>query len=177
MADDPNPKMPDEPYDDVPRSNAIVKSGHDANYLARRMAGQLPPNESRFHCLTCGWSGTLKFSDDEMEGLGHDISNYSGPCSQCQCQTLVLYSKLFGQDLKSVNERAKEARREEWEEGADIMATRLRQEVVGMVGGSIFEGGPEIPTPEQTSAGTRAAERDEYPDESEIDVSNLKPRK
>jgi hypothetical protein len=159
-------------YDDVPTGNAIVKSTSQAQTLARKIAGELPPNECRFHCITCGWSKTLEFDEEEIEVLG-DIRDYGGPCPGCDSMTLVPYEKLLGGDIKTINDRAKETRREEFKEQADVFVDRIKEEVAAVATGTIFDGAGSMPTAAETSGGTT---REEYPDASDVDVSNLKPR-
>lgn len=172
MADDPILKMPDEPYDDVPRTNAIVKTEGEAHTLARRMAGEIPPNFGRFHCITCGWNNTLEFTAEEMDALGQDVTKYKGECPDCSCRTLVIYDALFGAEMKSIDQRAREGRREEFKEQADVLADRFGEEVRNVIGavttGNIFDGAPGMPTAAETSGGTtkatEQAERTQYPD-------------
>ncbi len=162
-------------YDDVPTGSAIVKTTDRAQALARKMAGELPPNECRFHCITCGWSKTLQFEEDEIEALGGDITGYGGPCPECSSMTLVPYARLMGGDIKTINERARETRREEFKEQADVFVDRIKEEVAAVTTGTIFDGAPKEPTAEETAGGTTTT-RDEYPDADDVDTSDLRPR-
>jgi len=156
--DDSADRIPVLP-DVVAGSALAVTTPKDAAKLARRIAGEIPPNEMRFRCITCGWDKTLKFEDDEIEALGGDITGYGGPCGSCESMTLVPYSTLFGAEFKPILERDKEARHKEYHEQAVVQAQTLVEEVKKhIVGGSSLDGGMSDPGVPEESAETPAAD-------------------
>jgi hypothetical protein len=46
-------------------------------------------NEGKFACLSCGWSKTLRFDEEEIKALDGNISGYAGPCPDCNAMTLM----------------------------------------------------------------------------------------
>jgi hypothetical protein len=157
---------------DVPTTNAIVKTGADANALARKIAGKLPPDELRFACVMCGWDKTLKFEPDELVALGGDITNYCGPCPECDSMTLVPRDAIMGDDFTSASERARESRKEEYSEAADVFIDKVKEEVGGIMSGSTLAQPPE----EQDDLGDKGGERPDLPSADNVDPGGLKPR-
>jgi len=157
-------------HPDVPTTGAIVKTGSGANALAKKIAGKRPPDEMRFACVMCGWDKTLKFEADELVALGDDITNYNGPCPKCESMTLVPRDKLLGDDFKPAADRARESRREEYSEAADIIIDKVTDRVGGIMAGSTL-----AQPPEEEVVG-KASDRDDLPSVEGIDQSDMKPR-
>ena len=151
---------------DVPTGLAVVPRGADVHALARRIGGEIVQNELEFHCLSCGWSKSLQFEPDEIEALGGNIREYTGPCPQCNMMTLTPKDAFWGKDFPSMSALAQKNKRAEArvnaEEFVDVVAEKVGQFMPGM-------GKPTIQDPE-----TSPAEREDLPDEP--DVSKLKPR-
>lgn len=164
---------------DVPASSssAIVKSPDQAKALARKIAGEELPGECRFHCVTCGWNKTLKFEDDEIAALGGDITAYGGPCPDCESMTLTPHAGLMGDDVKTIYERAKKNRREEYAEQADVLVDRVKQEIGSVMGGSTLDPTPEEEhDPDNVHDPRPPGQRDDLPDADDVDSSGLDPR-
>lgn len=155
-------------HPDVPTTGtAIARTHSDATAIARRIAGDKVPNECRFRCITCGWDKTLKFEEDEIEALAGDITQYGGPCGECNSMTLVPYSTLFGAEFKPVLERDREARHKEYKEQAEVQAEVLVKTVQKVVReGSVLDASAEAPPAD-----------DEPPVLDPEDVEGLTPRK
>lgn len=159
MADDPNvPKF----YEDVPRSAALqVRKPEEAQALARRMKGEIPPNEMEYHCITCGESKSLVFDPEEMAALDNDISRYSGPCwnEECHCMTLVPKNNLRD-DSFSISRMAQENRRKEAREAAEVQA----EVFVEKIGEALSGGAIKAPTA-AAQPGRPPGQRDDLPDD------------
>lgn len=185
MADEENTDpdaaaLPDVPVTHAP-GTAIVKSSEEARSLALKIAGEELPDECRFHCITCGWSKTLKFDDGELEALGGDITAYGGPCPECDSMTLVPYASLLGKDIETVYQRAKKKRHEEYREQAEVQADVLIDRVAGKVGDMMAAGSVLDPTPEEEFDpkdihDPSAAHRDDLPSAEEVGDEELTPR-
>jgi len=172
--------MPDDEdiriHPDVPTTGAIVKTSGDARALARRLAGEDPPNRCRFICVMCGWDQTYEFTPDEIEALGNDVSEWSklNHCPGCDGETVVPYNTLLNENFTPGSQRAKEARREEFQEAAEVLTDHLKKEVVGaMAGGSIFKPSPEETGTEDLGTGPP---RDDLPEAGDIDDTDLTPK-
>jgi hypothetical protein len=157
-------------YSDVPKGSALaVTSPEQAQALARRMAGILPPDELEFHCMNCGESKTLKFEPEELEALNDDIRSYTGPCWSCHYQMLRPKDAFTGEEPITV--AAKKARTAEFKEQAviqaDVLADRMKQEVVSLLGGA-----PAQATTEPAPPGAF----DDLPDAAAVSVDDIKPR-
>lgn len=185
MADEENTSPgvhPDIPTTHEP-GTAIVKSSEEARSLALKIAGEELPDECRFHCITCGWSKTLKFEDGELEALGGDITAYGGPCPECESMTLVPYTSLLGKDIETVYQRAKKKRREEYQEQAEVQADVLIDRVADKVGammqpGSVFDQTAEEQVDPSDVHDPSAAQRErpDLPSADDVDESDLTPR-
>lgn len=158
MADDPTlPKI----YDDVPRTQLTVRKADEATALARRIAGDIPPDELEFHCISCGESKSLKFDADEMSALDNDVTRYKGPCwnEACACMTLVPKRDLRD-DTFSISRMAQENRRKEAREAAEVQAEVFGEKIADvMSGGSI-----KAPTA-AAQPGRPPGQRDDLPDD------------
>lgn len=159
-------------FPDVPKglSLALVPTGAAASVLARRLGGEIAKNEMEYHCMTCGWSGSLKFDPDEIEALGGDISEYSGPCpgregETCHCMTLVQKSALFGKDYPNMSDLAAKNKRGEARVQAEEFVEVVAEKIAGMASGGSFSS-PTIQDPEAPS--------DDLPDAP--DLSKITPR-
>lgn len=131
---------------DVPETGtAIVKDPGEARRLARRMAGE---DEKRclFNCVTCGWEKTLEFDDDEIAALNGSVRNYSGPCPQCNSMTLIPKDEMFGGE-KSILELAKQNRRAEYEEAADVFLDKAAAKIGEVLVGGVPGGAPPAASP------------------------------
>jgi len=168
MADEPDIK-PDVPM-------AIVRSFDDVRALARRQHGELPPNECRFHCMTCGEDKSLEFDEDEMLALKGDPTQYRGPCWKCGRMTLHPYDNIQNGAFRSVNELARENKRREYGEAADVLFDKAKERIgdmfIGMAGGSAAQTDGAAP-PEPPVA---PAQRDDLPNADDVDISGMKPR-
>ncbi|RLB38700.1 MAG: hypothetical protein DRH30_11085 [Deltaproteobacteria bacterium] len=172
MENDSDPSfMPDV----QPSGSAIVKH-EEATALARKIAGEDPPDECRFHCVTCGWGKTLKFEEDEAAALAGDITSYGGPCGECGSMTLVPYASLMGDETKTVLQNAKAIRREEYQEQAEVLVDRVKSEVAVMMGGSTLSPTPEEEMDPESVHDPRTAAQKAMDSVSEEDLENLKPR-
>lgn len=161
-------------YSDVPKGSALaVTSPEQAQALARRMAGILPPDELEFHCMNCGQSKTLKFDPEEIEALNDDIRTYTGPCWNCGYQMCRPKDAFSGEEPITV--AAKKARTAEYKEQAaiqaDVLADRMKQEVA-----SLITGVPVPPAAQTVTAPAPANTYDDLPDASTVSVDDIKPR-
>jgi len=165
---------------DVPSaSTALAKSPKEVRELARKVSGQDVPNECLFCCITCGWKGTIRFEEVEIEALGGDITAYGGPCTGCDSMTLTPHDSLFGRDVQTIFERAKKHRLEEARENADVLVGRLREEVVSVMTGSTLHQTPEehhdpAQVHDPRPPGQRA---EDLPDADDVAIDGLKPRR
>lgn len=168
---------------DVPQTGVAIVKHDDARALAKRMAGEEAPNECHFHCITCGWSKTLQFEEDEIVALGGDITNYGGPCPSeggCGSMTLVPRASLMGDDVGTIYSKAKANRRKEYEEQAGVLVDKVKDEIANVMAGSTLsptleeEHDPDdVHDPRSAAARTR----DEgLPDADSIDPSTMKAR-
>lgn len=159
---------------DVPKSTAIVKTREDAVALARETTGRLPPNKCLFYCISCGWKGTLEFDEDEMAALGGDVKSYGGPCpgEACGTMTLVSEDKLLGDEFKPIREQARENRREDIRDAANIVVEVVKDEVGGIMSGSTLDKAPEERLAEERPPG----QHEDLPETGEADLEGLKGR-
>ena len=158
-----------------PSGSAIVKH-EEATALALKIAGGIPPDECRFHCVTCGWGKTMKFKEGEIEALAGDITSYGGPCPECGSMTLVPYASLMGDETKTVLQNAKVARREEYQEQAAVLVDHIKSEVGAIIGGSTLSPTPEEEMDPEDVHDPRTAAQKAMDSVSEEDLENLKPR-
>lgn len=178
--DDDIPVRPD--VASVP--SAIVKSDREAGAAITRMTGK-PPNEETYWCMSCGFvedqnnprsvkypSGlTLKFDDDEMEALGGDLSQYTGPCPVCKYMTLVPKSKFGG---GTIQQDAMELKKKDWQGQAGAIVDAVKQEIAG---GSIFSGSmSDAADAADAEAGHGPPGADDLPDAGAVEDDDLKPR-
>jgi hypothetical protein len=158
---------------DVPTGLAVVPKGANVAALARRMAGELVQNEMEFHCIACGWNKSLHFDPDEIEALGGNIRDYTGPCPGCSGQTLTPKDAFWGKDFPSMSALAAKNKRAEArvqaEEFVDVVAEKVGNMIPGMGIPS-----PTIEDPEAPGAGAGPVDKSDLPDE--IDLSKLTPR-
>jgi hypothetical protein len=125
-----------------------------------------------FHCMTCGWSGSLHFDKDEMEALDNNIRDYTGPCPRkdpapCGMMTLTPKDALWGNDFPSMSALAQKNKRAEARVNAEEFVDVVAEKVGDMMGGAI----PKSP------ASAPAAEEGEKADATdEVDVTKLTPR-
>jgi len=122
-------------YSDVPTGSALAlaHTPEQAQALARRIAGELPPDECEFHCVNCGQSKTLKFEPDEMEALDGDIRGYTGPCWSCGYMTLRPKDEFVNGE--TISAAARKQRLAEYHEQADVLVNRVKQEVASVITG------------------------------------------
>lgn len=165
------------------QASAIVRSAEEERALVLRQ-NMKPANEETYWCSGCGFVDmsdpsnvrhpypaglTLRFSPEEIAALGGDLSAYTGPCPVCNYQTLVPKDLGFG--MTSGMERHRAERMAEYKEQADVQAdvlvTRLKQEVVGMAGGSIFD---------QAGGAAAGDWQDDLPDAETVDTSKMRAR-
>lgn len=175
----PMPGSDDDPVlPDSPKSNLVVRDKDEASSLARKVGGQLPPDECRFHCITCGWDKTLKFDQDEIDSLGGDITQYSGPCPECGSMTLTPRDHLIGSDFKSIQDRAQANKRKDYEEQADVLVDRVKQEVGGIFGGTAaHKPGEEFGNePEKKDEEQVPGRKSDLPESDDVDMGDLKGR-
>lgn len=170
---------------DVQETALVVRGKDEARALARRMAGESIPDECWFHCVTCGWNNTLKFDKDEIEALGGDVTSYGGPCPTempslktgtmgCGSMTLVPRDSMIGDDFRSIRQRAKENRKEEYSDAADAFIDKV-QERAGAVIASAMTGAPGQAPPEKPAEASDAVPgREDLPDAGDVDLSRLK---
>lgn len=159
-------------------SHAIQKrSKEETRHALQRVTHGKARDEEVYWCMSCGFAEdpsdpskvrypkglTLKFSEEEIQALGGDLSAYAGPCPVCEFMSLVPMDKFTGQ---SIAEMAKENREAEYREQAKAFVDVVKDEIVG---GSIFAGGPTDPT-------APPGVRDDLPEADAIDDSDLKPR-
>lgn len=150
----------DDLMPDVPRSAIVVHTPQEARALARKISGARLNNELEFHCITCGWGGTLQFDADDMEALQGDIRAYSGPCGTCGSQTLVPKDSLFGSSFRSIDEQVRENKESDWRGQARVLVDTVKQE---MLAGSLFDG-----------AGASVDDSD-LPSADDIGIEGMKP--
>jgi len=143
------------PLPDVsPAALALVpKSREEARAIARRIGGEKPKNEAHLHCVSCGWSGTVSFTPDELEALDGDPENYGGPCPGvekdlqgrpkktedgqdvlCGAWTLQPMRLIAGDQQRSINELAAENRRRELREQGEVIGDVVGDKIVSKVG-------------------------------------------
>lgn len=159
---------------DVPKGSALAISTPDqARAIVRRMSGDEEPDRCRFHCVMCGWNGTLHFDADEIAALG-DVRSYGGPCQGCSSMTLQPYDTIAGGAFKSIHEMASNNRKKEYSEAADVFIDKVSGRVGDMFGGampgSTLSPDPGGPAPNGPS-------RDHLPEADDVDLSGMKPRK
>lgn len=161
----------------------VVSTPAQASALARRIAGGAPPDEATFWCMTCGFQDeatgqvkyprglTYKFDDDELEGLGGDPYKWAdhNPCPVCNSMTLVPWDSL-GDRSFSIKGSAKEERRREYKEQAEVQAEVFGKKIVEVMAGSVLDGAMKDP------AEAEEGPEHDYPDASEVDTSDMKAR-
>jgi len=159
---------------DVQAGSALaIKTPDEARAIVRRMSGDDMPDRCRFHCVMCGWNGTLHFDADEIAALG-DVRSYGGPCQGCNSMTLQPHDTIEGGAFKSIHEMASSNRKKEYSEAADVFIERVKDNVgsmmTGIVPGSTLDGAeaPAAPAP--------GPSREHLPDEDSVDISKLRPR-
>ena len=149
---------PDAPLPDVsPSALAVVpKTREEAQAIARRIGGEKPKNEAHLHCISCGWSATVKLSEDELEAIDGDPENYGGPCPGvekdihghpketedgqpviCGAMTLQPMRLIAGDQLRSINEIAAENRRRELREQGEVIGDVVGDKIVSKVGSAM----------------------------------------
>jgi hypothetical protein len=139
------------------------------------MAGEEAPNECHFHCITCGWSKTLQFEEEEISALGGDLTSYGGPCPECDAMTLVPRASLMGDDVGTIYSKAKANRRKEYEEQASVLVDRVKGEIANVMAGSTLSPTPEEEhNPDDVHDPSRT--RDDLPDADSVDPSTMKAR-
>lgn len=160
---------------DVPSSGAALalKSKEDAARLARRIAGEALPDECRFVCIQCGWDKTLRFEKDEIEALGGDVRSYTGPCSGCGLEMLRPYDSLGGDEFRPIAQRARDNRRAEFGEAAEVFLDKAGERIQTMMGGVM----PNSTLDAQQDDKHVPGRRDDLPPASDVDISDLPPRK
>jgi len=176
MADDPQDTgLPESAVKrDVPTGSALaISTPNDAKALVRRMSGDEQPDRCRFHCVMCGWNGTLHFDADEIAALG-SVRDYTGPCQTCNSQTLQPHDTIENGAFKSIHEMASNNRKKEYSEAADVFIDK----VSGKVGDMFSHGGP-MPgsTMSEPSAPPSGPSREHLPDAGDVDLTDMKPRK
>ncbi len=155
MSDQKTSETNETPLPDVsPASLALVpKSRDEASVLARRIGGEKPQNEAHLHCMMCGWSGTLRFSPEEVEAIEGGLDSYGGPCPGqekdlqgrpkvdengnpviCGCMTLQPMRLIAGDQFKSVNDLAAENRRRDLREQGEVIGDVVGDKIVSKVG-------------------------------------------
>lgn len=179
--------MADEPQDtglpesavkaDVQKGSALaISTPNEAKSLVKRMSGDETPDRCRFHCVMCGWNGTLHFEADEIAALGN-VREYTGPCQGCNSQTLQPHDTIEHGAFKSIHEIASKNRQKEYGEAADVFIDKVSGRV-----GDIFSGGGPIPgstmsEPNVSPPAPSGPPRDHLPDAGDVDLTNMKPRK
>ena len=163
-------KMGDKVKPDVPAGLMVIPKGMSGSALARATAGHVPSNKCEFHCAACGWpqsgSGTLEFEPDEIEALGGNVRDYTGPCPGCKCMLLAPRDLYFGADFPSMSQLAQENKRAD----ARVQAEEFADALVGKVG-DVMGGGMPKPTGEPEGG---PAAREDLPNAA--DPSKLTPR-
>jgi hypothetical protein len=158
---------------DVPKGSALaVKTPDEARAIVRRLSDEPTPDRCRFHCVMCGWNGTLHFDADEITALG-DVRSYGGPCQGCNSMTLQPHDTIAGGAFKSIHEMASNNRKKEFGEAADVFIEKVKENV-----GSMFTGGA-VPgsTLSDPSPAPSGPSRDHLPEADDVDLSDMKPRK
>jgi hypothetical protein len=146
------------PLPDVsPSALAVIpRSREEAQAIARRIGGEKPKDEAHLHCVSCGWSGTIRFTSDELEALDGDAENYCGPCPGvekdlqgrpkkneqgqdvlCGAWTLQPMRLIAGDQLRSINEIAAENRRRELREQGEVIGDVVGDKIVSKVGSAM----------------------------------------
>jgi hypothetical protein len=129
---------------DTPASTSLVTTRQEAKALARSLFGDLPANKMRFICISCGWDKTLEFDEGEIAALGGDISEYSGPCGKCNCQTLTPHGSILAGT--NIEEAAQANFTKQIDNASDIVLDKIERRVTDfMVGGPSKK--PEAPAP------------------------------
>lgn len=160
---------------DIQTGTALaVTNPQDARALVRRMSGEEPHDRCRFHCVMCGWNGTLHFDPDEVAALGDDVRSYGGPCQGCQSMTLQPHDTIAGGAFKSIHEMASANKKKEYSEAADVFIDKVQGRVGEMFTGVIPGSTLSDPTPASEPNGPS---RDHLPEADDVDLSDMKPRK
>lgn len=178
----------DEPafVPDVQSSNAIVRTPEEARASLARISGK-PKDEEVYWCMGCGFvedqnnprsckypSGlTLKFDPEEIEALGGDLSQYTGPCPVCKAQLLVPKNQISGQ---SISAEAHQHQVKQWHDQAQVQAEVFADVIGKKVVGSVFDGGMMDPDLGGSDEGDVSGPGADLPDADEVDRSNMKPR-
>lgn len=178
-----NPGLPKSAVKNDIQSTAIVPVSHrEATKLARVNSGELPSNRGLFWCMTCGFNDesgaskhpkglTLDFDEEEMAALNGDPYNHSGPCPVCNKDTLVDMLMMGGEEF-SIRAKAKETRKQEYSEAADIFLDKVQGKVGEMLGGVMPGSTLSDPTPTQDGPS-----RENLPDADDVNLDSMKPRK
>lgn len=157
---------------DVPKGAALaISTPNEAKALVRRMSGDDMPDRCRFHCVMCGWNGTLHFDADEIAALG-DVRSYGGPCQGCNSMTLQPHDMIAGGAFKSIHEMASNSRKKEFGEAADVFIEKVQERV-----GTMFTGGAMPGSTLSDPAPSGGPSRDHLPEADDVDLSDMKPRK
>jgi hypothetical protein len=175
MADEEDTGLPVEVWkSDVPKGSSLaIATPNDAKALVRRMSGEDEPDRCRFHCVMCGWNGTLHFDADEIAALG-DVREYTGPCQKCNSQTLQPHDQIANGAFKSIHEMASTNRKKEFGEAADVFIEKVQSRVGDMFGGVAMPGSTLGQDPAPPSSGPS---REHLPEADDVDLTNMKPRK
>lgn len=163
-------KMGNEIKPDVPTGLAVIPHGANVHALARRTAGEVLQNELSFHCMSCGQDKTLQFDDDEMAALDNNIRDYTGPCWNCQCMTLVPKDAFFGHDFPSMTDLAHKQKRKDARVQAEEFVEVLKENVGGMITGAAAAAKPET----MDGSAPSTPDRSDLPEEA--DPTKLTPR-
>ena len=162
-------------YSDIPTGTALAttSSPEQAQALARRIAGEIPPNQCEFHCISCGQSRTLEFDPDEMAALDNNVRSYAdtGKCWNCGFQTLRPKDE-FIDGSESITAMAKKAKRAEFKEQADVLVDRVKEEIATFVGvpGPAPSQTPTDPAPDAPPG----AHAENLPDAADVTLDDLK---
>lgn len=147
----------------------IVRTPEQARALAKRMFGELPKNEMRFLCATCGWDKTLAFDEEEIAALGNDISSYGGPCPQCKYMTLAPYGDILAGT--NIQKMAEESYFQQIDQAADIVLDKVQDRVADLMTGT-----PRAAKAAPAKPGPVAVSREDLPDASTVSDEDLTPR-
>lgn len=149
---------------------AIITTEAEAADLVGRISGNRP-NTGLFWCVSCGFAEhpewqrglSLEFPEGELAGLGGDVYNYTGPCKECGCQTLVRYDSLAGD--KSLDAMEREYALEAARMNARVLVDTVKDEFMSM---------GMSPSSAQKAGSEQSGPLSDLPDADDVDVEGFR---
>ncbi len=162
-------EMGNEMKSDVPAGLAVIPKGANVSALARRTTGEILQNEMEYHCMACGWNKSLQFEPDELEAIGGNVRDYTGPCPGCGSMTLQPKDAFWGKDFPSMSALAQQAKRADARVQAEEFVDALSEKAASVMGVTIPK--PTISDPAEAAP---PGGKEDLP--AEVDITKLTPR-